>query len=888
MTDSQTEYATGYWATPQCPFAVEYSPRVLDDIRLAVIDAFFSLPRGGAEIGGILLGRYEDGRLIIRDHAPLDCEHAFGPSFTLSPRDEAKLADLLAEARGNSPEAQPVGWYHSHTRSDIFLSETDLTLHKKFFAEPWQVALVLKPHTFHPTRGGFFFREVDGSIHATASYQEFELENLAVRPVPVGVIPPLPTRSQPPRREREPRGPVITVEACVEHEPTAPVPPLHPVAARNGKGRVEVTEARIASLESEPVSILNLDEMVPPPAAEAHLMPMPVDSTAPPEFQATTESPVADGPAATTVVESVAAPPAVEEGVALPLPEEVLAAPPVEEAVAPPVAEEAIAPSPVEAAAEPPAIEEAAVAPTVEEATAPPIVEEVVAPPVVEAVIEPPVADRPVAVPPVEVAVAPISVEEPVVVPVAEEIVVASPVEEAIAAPVVEEAIAAPMVEEAVAAPATEEVVAPPPVAEAVAPPVVEEALAAPEVEAPVAPPAVEAAASSPVVEEIIPPPPVDAVFLPGRVEAIAPAHPGPTVAPEPVSTAATESVPKLDILVAPAATELPCPRFLDTEPKRSRRWLKVSLAVAAGLAAVGTGLGTRGLWLPRVLSVARPAAHVASAAPVAPPSLGLNTVDSDGQLQIRWDRSSVAVRRGVDAILEITDGDQPQPLPLDAAHLQTGVFTYARQGARVDVSLVIHELNGKQTREATSFLGQPPAPKVAPPPATDNPPLRKERDALVQQVAQLKSDLNAQTARAKDLEKNAQAAGTQAARIKKLEQDLAAQTAHARELEKSAQAAGTQAARTKKLEQDLAAQTAHAKELEKSAQAAGTQAARTKKLEKDLAAQTARVKELEKSAQAAGVQAARIKQLEKANQDLQAQLQRRKRLENQSADLIK
>jgi len=44
------------WSAPACPFAIGYPARVLDDIRLAVVDAFFSLPRGGAEIGGILLG----------------------------------------------------------------------------------------------------------------------------------------------------------------------------------------------------------------------------------------------------------------------------------------------------------------------------------------------------------------------------------------------------------------------------------------------------------------------------------------------------------------------------------------------------------------------------------------------------------------------------------------------------------------------------------------------------------------------------------------------------------------------------------------------------------------------------------------------------------------
>src|SRR5436190_1502120 len=50
------------WTVPQCGFTIEYTPLVIDDIRLAVVDAFFSLPRGGAEIGGILLGTYEKGR----------------------------------------------------------------------------------------------------------------------------------------------------------------------------------------------------------------------------------------------------------------------------------------------------------------------------------------------------------------------------------------------------------------------------------------------------------------------------------------------------------------------------------------------------------------------------------------------------------------------------------------------------------------------------------------------------------------------------------------------------------------------------------------------------------------------------------------------------------
>src|SRR5437588_9430115 len=113
MPESGTESALVTWSVPECPFPIEYSARVVDDIRLAVTDAFFSLPRGGAEIGGILMGRFEGNRLAILDYAPLECEHAFGPSFQISLNDEVRLKELLAGAPENFPGLQTVGWYHS-------------------------------------------------------------------------------------------------------------------------------------------------------------------------------------------------------------------------------------------------------------------------------------------------------------------------------------------------------------------------------------------------------------------------------------------------------------------------------------------------------------------------------------------------------------------------------------------------------------------------------------------------------------------------------------------------------------------------------------------------------------------------------------------------------
>ena len=172
------------WSAPRRPYTVEFAPRTLDDIRLAVVDAFFSLPRGGTEIGGVLLGCFHDGTLRIVDSRPLECEHAMGPSFTLSARDHARLAELLADAASGSPERQPVGWYHSHTRSDIFLTEADREIHLRYFPEPWQTALVLRPHAMQPARAVFFFREADGSMSGEASNSEFVLEALPVQPAP--------------------------------------------------------------------------------------------------------------------------------------------------------------------------------------------------------------------------------------------------------------------------------------------------------------------------------------------------------------------------------------------------------------------------------------------------------------------------------------------------------------------------------------------------------------------------------------------------------------------------------------------------------------------------------------------------------------------------------
>lgn len=487
MTDTGTDSALVTWSVPECPFTIEYSPRAMDDIRLGVVDAFFSLPRGGAEIGGILLGKHEKGRLVISDYAALDCEHAFGPSFTLSPKDEGKLSQLLARSQGRACDdggraddgGQVIGWYHSHTRSEIFLSDADLEIHRRFFPEPWQIALVMKPHTFQPVRISFFFREPDGSIRASAAYGEIVLEALPMGPVP----------------GRDDGG-----------------------RSRDDGGRAGDDGGRSRDVRSD----------------------LPAQGDAP----RSAGNRIADGTAT-------------------------------------------------------------------------------------------------IDVPAVTVAVPAVTVPAPAMTVAGPAMTVAEP---------------------------------------AITPPV-----------------------------------------------ALAPVKPNLGLNPKP-------------------------PNFLTARPSAPRPWLAV-IGIGVALGMIGGAFQTRDLWLPRLTTAVGTAPVVpAPAATVAgpPPYLGLNTIDREGQLQILWDRNSSAVRLGVDAILEITDGGPPKEIPLDAAHLQTGTFTYGRQGERVDVKLIVHQPAGVQVREATSFLGRLPERQ----PAVEDPEVRKQRDDLAEQAAKLQRALDSQAARSKKLEK--------------------------------------------------------------------------------------------------------------------------------------
>jgi hypothetical protein len=151
---------------------------MMNRIRMAAVDGFLAIRRGGLEIGGVLFGVMEPDRVRIEAFRLIECEHARGPSFVLSDADRTRLAGMLVAASEERELAglALVGWFRSRTRSEISLSRADIELCDAYFPEMRQVVLVLRPEITRPTRAGFFFREEGGARRVDSSYCEFELD----------------------------------------------------------------------------------------------------------------------------------------------------------------------------------------------------------------------------------------------------------------------------------------------------------------------------------------------------------------------------------------------------------------------------------------------------------------------------------------------------------------------------------------------------------------------------------------------------------------------------------------------------------------------------------------------------------------------------------------
>ncbi len=138
------------WDPPESPFPVFIHQRVNR------YTSHHARANGNREVGGLLLGRVyvsaEEGIAY-----PV-INHAISARFATEARGHLTFThqtwlDFIAQREEHFPHDEVVGWYHTHPGLDIFLSEWDLLIHRNFFRQPWQVAMVLDPHQ---DRAGFF------------------------------------------------------------------------------------------------------------------------------------------------------------------------------------------------------------------------------------------------------------------------------------------------------------------------------------------------------------------------------------------------------------------------------------------------------------------------------------------------------------------------------------------------------------------------------------------------------------------------------------------------------------------------------------------------------------------------------------------------------------
>ncbi len=154
------------------------------------------------EVGGWLAGRWcRDARagtefVVVEALLPAQQVRSGSTFLTFTHDSQVAMLSALEEQYENKCV---VGWYHTHPRMGIFLSGYDTWLHDHFFPQPWQVALVVEPHS---RQGGLFVRK-DGELsprrysgfyelHSSTMDSVVDWTNLRAAPQPKAAAPAQP------------------------------------------------------------------------------------------------------------------------------------------------------------------------------------------------------------------------------------------------------------------------------------------------------------------------------------------------------------------------------------------------------------------------------------------------------------------------------------------------------------------------------------------------------------------------------------------------------------------------------------------------------------------------------------------------------------------------
>ena len=140
-----------------------------DELLAQIEDHCFSQTR--TEVGGFLVGEMIDGKSVVT-HV-LKAKHTAAQmaqvTFTHKTWDAA-----FAEMAKIKPDAELIGWFHSHPNFGVFLSDHDKFIQTQFFAPDGRITIVVDP--IRGKRGWFISR--DKEVVPYAKEEDTTLEKL--------------------------------------------------------------------------------------------------------------------------------------------------------------------------------------------------------------------------------------------------------------------------------------------------------------------------------------------------------------------------------------------------------------------------------------------------------------------------------------------------------------------------------------------------------------------------------------------------------------------------------------------------------------------------------------------------------------------------------------
>ncbi len=179
------------WRSDDGSTLVSIPTSLVDRIAGYVYEAYQSVPRRGAEAGGVLIGGVRIGRvteILITGFEPVPCDYLYGPSFILSDSGQAGFRAAMAR----HPAAEILGYYRSHTRPGFGLESSDRELATRMFPGLSGLILLIKPTATRTVTGSYFFFE-RGTLETRPVGREFPF----VGSVPGGIPPPAPPEPEP-------------------------------------------------------------------------------------------------------------------------------------------------------------------------------------------------------------------------------------------------------------------------------------------------------------------------------------------------------------------------------------------------------------------------------------------------------------------------------------------------------------------------------------------------------------------------------------------------------------------------------------------------------------------------------------------------------------------